>query len=121
MKKILMTLGLTTGIFCSQSAMACATGQQGIGYQNNSTASASVSIVDTTTSNNVFSDTSVNPTAFYEFCWPTNTTDTYKITQTFSDSTPQYIEFSAQDFKNANYYINVSSNQTNPAWTAATN
>lgn len=118
MKKILLTLSLTSGIFCSQSMLACSQGQQGIGYQNNnSTIDAMVTIEDTTTSKAVFSDTTVNANAFYEFCWPTNTTDSYKITQTFSKSTAQYIEFSADYFKSKGYYINVSSDQTDPAWT----
>ena len=114
MKKVLMTIGFTLGVLVTQNVLACETGQEGIGYQNNNTsAAATVSIVNTTTSAAVFTNTTVNAGSFFEFCWPTNSADTFQITQTFSNT--QYINYTAEDFKTNNYYINVTSDQA--GWT----
>ena len=117
MKKKLLTLSLTIGILSAHSAMACTTGQQGIGYTNASTGTATVTITAQNTSQNIYSNVTVNgQNSYYEFCW-TSTSDTYMISQTISGSS-SYINFTSQDFVNSNYFINVSSNQTSPSWTA---
>lgn len=115
MKKVLL-LNLALGLVGVEHAIACDYGYEGIGYQSKSSESANVVIVQESNPSKEINAT-VDAEAFHEFCWPI-TDSPYKITQTFASTGSSYQEFTATDFSNSNYYINVNSNDS--AWKAST-